>query len=89
MASAFEDFAEDASSLFGLDAQEAANLLDTLESEGFDYEDDVLADWMPEAFEALTDLWDSYSEYQLDPSFPDDDWLDAGDEWEITADYTD
>jgi hypothetical protein len=42
---------------------------------------------MPEAFDLLTPLWDDYSEWELDPSFPDDDWLDAGEEWELTADY--
>lgn len=25
--------------------------------------------------------------YRLDPGWSDDGWLDAGDEWEITADY--
>lgn len=25
--------------------------------------------------------------YELDPFFPDDDWLDADEEWELTAEY--
>lgn len=84
--SAFEEFAADAAELFGVNQQEAADLLDALEAEGFG-DDDTLADWMPEAFDALTDVWDDYNEYQLDPTFPDDDYLDPGDEWEMTADY--
>lgn len=28
------------------------------------------------------------SEYELDPFFPDDDWLEAGEEWELAPDYS-
>jgi hypothetical protein len=87
MAGDFDNFADDAANLFGLTQQEAASLLDDLEAEGFDAGEDTLRDWMPEAFDLLTPLWDDYSEWELDPSFPDDDWLDAGEEWELTADY--
>jgi hypothetical protein len=31
---------------------------------------------------------DWFSEYHLDPSWPDDDWLEAGEEWELSPDYT-
>lgn len=93
MSAAFDDFAEDAREHFGLNEQEAADLLDALEAEGFDAEDESLADWMPEAFDALDDITDleAYDEdwwdYDLDPYFPDDDWLEAGEEWEVTAEY--
>ena len=91
MSAAFDDFAEDARDHFGLNAQEAAELLERLEEEGFDLYDDSLKDWGPEAFDALDDIidFDQYeeSEFELDPYFPDDDWLDAGVEWELTAEY--
>jgi hypothetical protein len=92
MSAAFDDFAEDAATHFGLNAQEAADLLEHLEEQGFDLDDDRLTDWGPEAVEALDDIieWDDYgefSEFELDPYFPDDDWLDAGVEWELTAEY--
>lgn len=89
----FSEFAADARDLFGLDDGESADLLDQLEEEGFDVEEDVLQDWMPEAFDALDDITDlgayeeSWWEFELDPHFPDDAWLDAGEEWEITAEY--
>lgn len=90
--SAFDDFADDAANLFGLDHHEAANLLDALEDQGFEAEDE-LRDWMPEAYDLLDDITD-LSEYEeewwdeeLDPGFPDDDWLDPYEEWEITAEY--
>lgn len=91
----FDDFAEDAATLFGLNQQEAADLLDRLEEEGFDLEEDVLQGWMPEAFEELDDITDleQYDEpwwdESLDPTFPDDDWIDEGEEWELSAEYTD
>ncbi len=89
MAGAFDDFAEDAADLFGLDERESAALLEELEGDGFDPEDDVLADWVEEAYDHLEDVSDDFSPYDLDPYFPDDDWLDAGDTWEVTADYWD
>lgn len=88
----FDDFAVDAANLFGLNEHEAADLLDRLEDDhGFNVEEDDLRDFMPDAFEELSDDYfetDDFG-YELDPDFPDDDWLDAGDVWEISADYTD
>ena len=35
----------------------------------------------------VEELNDWGSPYHLDSSWPDDDWLDAGVEWEISPDY--
>ena len=82
MSAAFDQFAEDAAELFGLNGHEAADLLDSLEEQGFDYRDDELADWMPEAYDALGPLWDEMGDY---PGYDDDEYLDAGETWELTA----
>lgn len=92
----FDDFADDAADLFGLNRPEAEDLLDRLLADtDFDPHEDVLADYMPEAFEELGDTgffdtedYDHEDEgYDLDPDFPDDDWLDVGDIWELSAEY--
>jgi hypothetical protein len=93
MASDFDDFVDDAADLFGLDPDEATDLLERLEEDGFTVGDDDLSGWMPEAFDLLDEITD-LSEFEepwwdeeLDPDFPDDDWLDPYEEWEITAEY--
>lgn len=94
MSAAFDRFADDALEHFGLNEEESADLLDALDLQGFDpYEGDRLRDWMPEAFDVLDDITDldqydeGWWEYDLDPYFPEDDWLEAGVEWELTAEY--
>lgn len=37
--------------------------------------------------EEIEDFREIESEYSLDPFWPDDDWLDAGEEWELSPDY--
>lgn len=119
----FEAFAADAAELFGLNEQEAANLLETMEDVfGFDESTDSLADYAVEATDVLDTVVDldqiaddlglppasdedggeGYDEdegdvgerveverdedfYELD--YEGDEWLDAGDWYELTAFY--
>ena len=37
--------------------------------------------------DAAWEAEEAESEYELDESWPDDDWLDAGEEWELSPDY--
>lgn len=94
MARDFEDFAADAAELFGLDKHEASDLLGLLhDQEDFEEDSDRLKDFMPEAFDLLEDVTDlelyeeDWWDFSLDPDWPDDEWLDEGVEYEITADY--
>lgn len=87
--SRFDDFAETAREVFGLNEGEATDLLESLERDhGFDLDEDTLFDYGGEATDYLDDIIGYEDDLEaLDPRFPDDDYLDAGQEWEITADY--
>jgi hypothetical protein len=85
----FRDFEDTAQELFGFDkgeAREFAAILDEagLKPELYDADDaeywELAADFTDEFFEDETD-----EVYPLDPFFPDDDYLYAGDEMELTA----
>jgi hypothetical protein len=85
----FDDFAEEAETLFGLNQHESADLLESLEEEGFDLEEDSLSEWGEEASDLIdfSEYEEDWMDYELDPDFPDDGWIEEGEEWEITADY--
>lgn len=90
--SRFSEFVEDARDLFGASESEATDLLEALEERGWDIEQDGWGDFGDDAVDLIDDIID-FDQYDddlepLDPYFPDDDYLDAGDEWEITLDYT-
>lgn len=93
MADDFDSFAEEAAELFGLNANEAADMLDSLEAEGFDPESDSLADWAVEASDIFEDVVDTdeisedWWDYDLDPDFPEDEWMEADVEYEVAAQY--
>jgi len=91
-------FRSDAAELFGLSSAEADALRDELEeAEGFDVDTDSLYDnvWGPLASDYLEDVSGDISDYMdsfdmdLDDSFEwgRDDWVDAGEEYEITIEY--
>lgn len=82
----FDDFAEEASELFDLDENEAADLADIMEEAGFDMEYDSLDDpvWMDVASDFVGEVSE---EWAFDPSFPEDDWVEADAEYEVTVTY--
>lgn len=101
----YDEFEDTAAALFGLDPYEAAVLAEQMVADGYDldrtaaeserfwsaaseYEavDVALADVeLPEEEPGI-----EVERYRLDSRFPDDDWLDPGDVWEISAEaYTD
>lgn len=91
--SRFDDFVLDARDLFGLNESEATDLAEMLEDRGYDINEHDWSDFGEDAADLLSDIID-FDEYDdelepLDPYFPDDAYLDAGEEWEITADYGD
>jgi hypothetical protein len=96
------DFEDRAADLFGYDIPEARELLVALEDRGYDLRDisdrsrNVWADAADIVLERIEeeekeeveeDYGEEESPYSLDDSWPDDDWLDAGDEWELTGTY--
>lgn len=89
----FNDFAEQAADLFGFNRDEATELLSELADDGFDLRSDSLEDWGDEvvdyAMELIgSDLEEPWWDYELDDRFLDDEWIYPGEEWELTADYT-
>lgn len=96
MATPFDEFAEDARELFGLSENESADLLADLEDQyDFDYDSDSLEDYGAEASDLLEDVFGEYdeeladleSEYELDEDWPEDEWLDEGDWYEVSGEY--
>lgn len=100
----FDDFADSAAELFGLDENEAADLLvDLGERYGFELGEDALEDYAPEAVDLLPELeeedeldrieedyeedFGGEEEYELDPTWVDDEWLEADSWYEVTAEY--
>lgn len=81
----YGDFEETATDLFGLRGDELAELADAMDAAGLPLEavdaEDVLF------WEIASDALDfsDVEQYDLDPRFPGDDYLDAGIEWEMTA----
>lgn len=90
MSDAFDRFAERAAFYFGVNENEAADLLDALEEEGFEWGANRLGNshWGERAAELLEDIVDyddDISEYELEDEH--DEWLDAGEEYELSAEY--
>jgi hypothetical protein len=92
MSDAFDRFAARASYYYGIDENQSADLLDALEAEGFEWGVNRLGNshWGERAFELLAEEEiEGYDEpdspYWLDG--PDDEWLEADSEYEISAEY--
>lgn len=92
----FDEFDDTARELFGLEPWESADLAERLVAEGVDLDvldadnehwwgyvadSEALGEVMGEDFQEDMD----YERYTLDPYFPDDDYLDPGEFWEMTA----
>jgi hypothetical protein len=98
----YDAFAARAEELFGIRGSEVDNLLEALEEQGYDIEDlsplsrawgdaaDLLGDVLGEDYieEGESSIEEGEeSPYDLDPFWPDDDYLDAGEEWELAPGY--
>lgn len=99
----FRDFYADAQEIFGLDRDEARELFQELKEVGFDPandRDDLLWEVASDLLESTVfvveaeeepeyEQGDAYEEspYDLDPYWPDDEYLDAGEEWEVVPTY--
>ncbi len=88
----YADFEYHALEYFGLVGDEVAALLDSMGESLRGVDEDDRAFW-ERATDALDDVLDvdEYEEegWPLDPYFPDDEYLDAGELWELTAEaYT-
>ena len=83
----YRDFERDAAEYFGLNKSEAALLSLEMVEAGFDTRGWKRDD--PLFWDIAADLVvvEPEEEWPLDPTFPDDDYLDADEEWELTADY--
>lgn len=92
----FDEFEDTARELFGFDAGEARDFAETLEAGGLFLEEADAGD--REFWEVATEFIDPYVEdyytetedddgelYPLDPSWPDDEYLEPDIEWEMTA----
>lgn len=85
-------FYDDARDLFGLSWDEGRDMLDALREEGFDPRHDSLydGDWAVEAVDHLGDVIEGFTEwfeYELDPGFDGDDWIEPYEEYEFTVQY--
>lgn len=90
------DFDYYAMEYFGLDRPEARELLLRFEESGgtirgVDADDkDFWADLaQSDAFDEVLGEYEEPERYPLDSYFPDDDYIDAGEEWEMTAETDD
>lgn len=88
----FDEFEDTARELFGFDAGESRDFADTLEAAGlFPAEADADDRTFWEIASELTDEFFEDVElpeeemYPLDPRFPGDEYMEAGIEWEMTA----
>lgn len=87
---AFDRFADRAAYYFGVSENQAADLLDALEAEGFELGRSRLGNshWGELAADLLDDIVD-YEEddsiYELEDEY--DEWLDEGVEYELSAEY--
>lgn len=84
----YADFEYHAMEYFGLTGDEAAMLLDSIQAQGGSLRGEDADDqtfWVQASGALTDDILGIYHEYDLDPNFPDDEYLSAGDEWEMTA----
>ena len=88
----YADFAYHAAEYFGFTGDEVAALLDAIEAEGgtiLGVDENDRQFWGQVAdLDVIDEIIGEYEEperYPLDSRFPDDDYLDAGEEWEVTA----
>lgn len=88
----YADFEYHAMEYFGFTGDEVAALLDGLQQDGVTIRgvaEDDMEFWSSvsdsAAFDTLLEVSDAWEDYPLDPRFPHDEYLDAGDEWELTA----
>lgn len=86
----FDRFAERAGYYFGVNENQAADLLDALEAEGFELGRSRLGSshWGELAADLLDDIVDyedDSSPFYLEDEF--DEWLDEGVEYELSAEY--
>jgi hypothetical protein len=92
----YEEFEQHAAEFFGIEpGGEARDFAETLEAAGLDYTEVSGRD--RDFWEIASELTDEYYEdvelpepeerYPLDPYWPDDDYLDPYEEWEITVTY--
>ncbi len=92
----YADFEYHAMEYFGFTGDEVAALLDAIQADGETIrgvDADSRAFWTYVAsLDVIEDLAGEYEEperYPLDSYFPDDDYIDAGEEWEMTAEMDD
>lgn len=88
---AFDRFADRAAFYFGVSENQAADLLDALEAEGFELGHSRLGNshWGELAADLLDDLVD-YEEVEASKYWladADDEWLEEGVEYELSAEY--
>jgi len=86
----FDRFADRAAFYFGVDENQAADLLDALEAEGFELGHNRLGNshWGELAADLLDDIVDyedDSSSYYLEDEY--DEWLEEGVEYELSAEY--
>lgn len=86
----YRDFERDVKEYFGLNKSEAALLSFEMTEAGFNPTEGWKRD-DPLFWEIAVELveFGPLEEFPLDPTFPKDDYLDPGEEWEMTADYED
>jgi len=90
MTDAFDRFVDRAAYYFGVDENQAADLLDALEAEGFELGHSRLGNshWGELAADLLDDIVDyedDSSPYYLEDEY--DEWLEEGVEYELSAEY--
>lgn len=83
----FDEFEDTARDLFGLTHSEVGDFAETLDQAGLPLEEwDADDETFWEIASDLTDeFFEDIEQYDLDPYFPGDEYLDAGIEWEMTA----
>jgi len=87
---AFDRFADRAAYYFGVNENQAADLLDALELAGFEWGKNRLGNshWGELAADLLDDIVDYEDDdsiYELEDEY--DEWLDEGVEYELSAEY--
>lgn len=90
MKDVFDRFADRAAFYFGVNENQAADLLDALEAEGFELGRNRLGNshWGELAADLLDNIVDYKSDsspYELEDEY--DEWLEEGVEYELSAEY--